>query len=170
MHPVLSNDLAAITSMNTIQAIPVWLFSPLPAYLGRLALHGDLSMHSAARWQGRPGGSWSCGGVVEALWRQCYAWCLPWSPAAALAAGALCVFISTARHRAGSSPLGLLPRDNQVFESGRIPPQATRSFSNRPHGSGKDSAWRRGRPDLPEQTHLRAWGVPSAILLMASGL
>lgn len=114
-------------------------------------MHRNLSIHSAARWHGRPGGMglWKHrgGATVAGL----YARCLPWRPAAVLARvraysqGGHSVFSSMASYHAGSFLLCLLPWDNQVFESGRILPQAARSASNRLYCSGKEPTWRKGR-------------------------
>lgn len=139
--------------MKTIQTIPVWLFPPTCIFrqtgFAQGPIHSQCStLTGKAGWDGAVEWSWRCRGgraicTVPALEPRC-------NPCT----GHSCFFPPWQ-----GSPLPcLLPWDNQVFESGRIPPQAARSLSDRPHCSGKEPAWRKGRTGLPARSCLQAWG------------
>lgn len=134
-------------------------FFSLPAYWGRLALHRDLSIFSAACWQGGMELWRHCGGAMVAGMYACLEALLQllhrWGPTAEalsfyLHGKVLCRQLSALLVAIGQS-------------NGRIPPQAATPLGSRrelPHCSGKEPTWKKERP---VQSCVWVWGVLSAI-------
>lgn len=120
-------------------------FFPLPAYLGRLALHRDLSIHGAVCWQGGMGLWRHCGRAMVAGMYVCLEALVQllhrWGPTAEVLSFYLQGKVPC---RQLSVLLVIIGQSN-----GRIPLQAATSLSSRrelPHYSGKEPTWKKGRP------------------------